>query len=165
MHMQSSEQGSPSSVAAGNKYQNHAYLESYMTEPMWRIAQDKTFDWDTKLERAADFMLQIGNPNPNDETVKRIVTINVLCHQATMTPEAAYQHVCLLKITLVNKRQLRPCFQSMRGFPHSPADVMRLHPRVYLDSEPPIASRVDIEAIRQVAWREGMRPHRKVASP
>ena len=73
-----------------------------------------------------------------------------------MTPEAAYQHVCLLKIKLVNKRHLRPCFQSMRDFPQSPAEFMRLHPRVYLDSEPPIASRVDSEAIRQLMRKDVM---------
>ena len=160
MHMKSSEKGSPSSVAAGNKNQNHAYLESYMTEQMWHVAQDKTIDMDAKLERAADFMLQIGLPNPNDDTVKRIVSINVLCHGATMTPEVAYQHVHLLKTKLVNKRHLKPCRQTMKDFPKDPAEFMRLHPRVYLDSEPPIASRLDSEAIRQLMRRDVM-PTRK----
>ena len=153
MLMKSSEVG-PSGFVT--KFQNHKYLESYMTEPMWRLAQDKTVDWDTKLERAADFMLQIGVPNPNDDTVKRAVSINALCHGATMTPEVAYEHVHLLRTKLVNKRQLKPCGQSMKEFPQDPVEFMRLHPRVYLDSERPIASRLDSEAIRQLMRKDVM---------
>ena len=127
-----------------------------MTEPMGRVDPNKTIDWDTNMERAADFMSQICLPSPNGHTVNKAVGINALCHGATMTPEVAYQHVHLLKTKLVNKRHLKPCVQTMKDFPQNPAEFMRLHPRVYLDSEPPIASRLDSEAIRQLMRRDVM---------
>ena len=144
------------SPTAGTKSQSNLYIHKYMTDTAWKVAMSKDYSWESKLEYFGDYLLGLGMPNPNDETVKLMIAIMAMSTQREMTPDDAYTQIHSFKTKLVNKRLLKKVAQSMIVFPEDPSDFMRVCPTVFQASDPPVASRIEEGLLRQQTRRDLM---------
>lgn len=144
------------SPTAGTKSQSNLYIHKYMTDTAWKVAMSKEYSWESKLEYFGDYLLGLGLPNPNDETVKLMIAIMALSTQREMTPDDAYAQIHSLKTKIVNKRLLKKVPQSMSVFPEDPADFMRVCPTVFQEYDQPVASRIEEGLLRQQTRRDLM---------
>ena len=147
---------SSAATSVGNKTQKHLFLHNYLPDAAWSTVSSKGFSWDVKMEYFVDFCLAIGLRYPNDDTVRCIIAILGIQHERTLSPQDGYDAVHEFRTKMVNKRPLYPGMATMEVFPEDPSPFMRLYRGVYLECEPPVASRIDMMKIRQMCRKDLM---------
>ena len=149
----------PMKPGGNNKMQSNLHLYNYLTDGAWSVIFSKDYTYDQKMEYIADFLLAIGCRNASDDTVKLAIAIINVGSERSMTPAEAYMHLNGMKTKLEEKRKLKPGSRTAHIFPADPADFLRLYPSVYLECEPPVATRIDDMKLRQMT-RKDMMPSR-----
>ena len=157
MHAKSANSGQQVQNSPHNspcKQQVHMFLHEWLPDLCWGRYFDKSMSVDAKLEDFIDFCLRIGLRNPNDATLKTILAIIMICHQIEYTPSEAYNQIKSIRLKFAHKRQLRGGERLLDEYPRDPSDFMRLHPHVYPESSPPIASRLDALRIQDLTRKD-----------
>ena len=137
--------------------QTHMYLHNWLPDTLWKKLLDDKMTVDEKLENFVDFALEVvGLRYPTDATLKTILSITAICHQWQMTPTEAYNKIRNLSDKFVNKRPLVAGKPLMITYESDPSPFMRLHPRRYMECDPPVASKVDEREIQKRTRKDVM---------
>lgn len=148
------------SGSGDSKAQTHLYIHNYITDKLWCSLLSKDVSFDGKLEGVASFFIdQLRLRHPNEDTSKNAVAIVALCCGRELTPDEAYGSLNKFKAKIVAKRGLKPEASSLRLFPEDPTDFMVMYPQAYIECEPPVATRLDPNRIRQ-STRKDLMPAR-----
>ena len=130
--------------------QSNMFLQNYLPDTKWKTLYDKSVTVETKLEGLVDFSLEIlGLRHPNDATLKILIAIVMLCHESALGPDDFYEVLQDVKDNYTEKRPLIPGKPLLATYDRDPQQFIRLHPRRYLECDPPIASRLDERSIQQ----------------
>ena len=130
--------------------QSNMFLQNYLPDTKWKTLYDKSVTVETKLEGLVDFSLEIlGLRHPNDATLKILIAIVLLCHESALSPDDFYEVLQDVKDKYTEKRPLIPGKPLLATYDRDPQQFIRLHPRRYLECDPPIASRLDERSIQQ----------------
>ena len=119
MRMQSN--SDPSAGVQGSvgstKLQVAQWIADYLPNTKWLKYRDPQVSFNDKKEDAVDFLLDIGCPHPNDDIVKDILAILMICHELKAGADEAYSHIHDLRTKLVNKRLVRSVAVAMHIYP------------------------------------------------
>jgi hypothetical protein len=130
--------------------QSHMFMHNYLPDTKWKFLYDKSNTVHTKLEGIVDFALEVlGLRHPNDATLKMLIAIVLLCHGTELSPDDFYEMLGDVKDKFAEKRPLFPGKPLLATYDRDPQQFMRLHPRQYLECDPPIASRLEERSIQQ----------------
>ena len=161
--MQNTE-AAPRATEGHHKLQVHRFLHDYLPDSKWKKFMDASVAFDSKMEEGTDFLLDLGCRHPNDDALKDLLAILAICHgKDSMDAVEAYENINQLRTKVTNKRLLRPAPSTLQEFPRDPSQFMRLYPRAYVECDPPVASRIDHQRIREKT-RKDLMPTRNTNS-
>ena len=140
--------------------QTNVHCHHYLNDTAWSVVYDKSFTWETKTEWFIDLFLALGLRHATDDTIRVLLAILMIGHGRELTPDEAYAEVHDLKGKLAGKRNLNNDKPTMFVFPQDPSVFMQMHPGVYRENDPPVASRIDDIKIRNMI-RPDLIPTRK----
>lgn len=153
----SSRMGSGSKAVTTSLTQNNAFLYNYFTDKLWEFIMNTDNSWESKLEHMGDFMVKIlGLRHPSDSTVKDAIAILAHCHPRTLQPNEAYNCIHAFKTKVAAKRLIIAGAPTEKEFPMDVNDFTRLHPKAYLENEPPVKGRVDPVKIKMMTRKDLM---------
>jgi hypothetical protein len=144
-------------AAGGTKLQTNIYLHKYMPDTLWKTLQDPKVDWDDKKEASIDFLLTIRCVNPDDATYKNLLAILQDCSSKKFSdPTEAYSEIKSLKTKMVNKRPFSNAVQALPVYPADASEFMRQFGNIYSQCDPPVASKIADEKLRQLTRKDRM---------